>query len=80
MKILGLNAFHGDSSAALLQDGELVFAVEEERFNRIKHWAGLPIEAAKACLDGSQAQPHSHFSRPARSPDGQTHARDAASQ
>ena len=45
MIILGLNAFHGDSSAAILKDGELVAAVEEERFRRIKHWAGFPSEA-----------------------------------
>ena len=54
MKILGLNAFHGDASAALLRDGQLVAALEEERLNRIKHWAGLPLLAAKACLDGEQ--------------------------
>src|SRR6202521_5829316 len=52
--ILGLNAFHGDSSAAVLRDGQLVAALEEERLNRIKHWAGLPLLAAKACLEGSQ--------------------------
>ena len=40
MNILGLNAFHGDASAALLSDGTLVAALEEERLNRIKHWAG----------------------------------------
>jgi carbamoyltransferase len=54
MKILGLNAFHGDASAALLSDGQLVVALEEERLNRIKHWAGLPVSAAKACLEGAQ--------------------------
>ena len=54
MRILGLNAFHGDSSAALLRDGQLVAALEEERLNRIKHWAGLPVAAAKACLEGAQ--------------------------
>lgn len=54
MKILGLNAFHGDASAALLRDGQLVVALEEERLNRIKHWAGLPVGAAKACLEGVQ--------------------------
>ena len=54
MNILGLNAFHGDASAALLQDGQLVAALEEERLNRIKHWAGLPVLAAKACLQGEQ--------------------------
>jgi carbamoyltransferase len=48
--ILGINAFHGDASAALLADGTLVAAVEEERFNRIKHWAGLPLEASAACV------------------------------
>src|SRR5690242_11586260 len=52
MNILGLNAFHGDASAALLQNGALVAAVEEERFNRIKHWAGFPALAAKSCLSG----------------------------
>ena len=54
MKILGINAFHGDSSAALLRDGQLVFALEEERLNRTKHWAGLPVGAANACLEGAQ--------------------------
>ena len=54
MNILGINAFHGDASAALLRDGQLVAAVEEERLNRIKHWAGLPLLAAKACLQGVQ--------------------------
>ena len=52
--ILALNALHGDSSAALFADGQLVSAVEEERFNRIKHWAGLPAVAAVACTDGLQ--------------------------
>lgn len=50
MNILGLNAFHGDSSAALLMDGKLVAAVEEERFLRIKHWAGFPAESIRYCL------------------------------
>jgi len=54
MNILGLNAFHGDASAALLRDGRLVAAFEEERLNRVKHWAGLPVLAAKACLQGTQ--------------------------
>jgi predicted NodU family carbamoyl transferase len=56
MNILGLNAFHGDASAAVLRDGQLVAAIEEERLNRIKHWAGLPGRASGACLEG--AQPH----------------------
>jgi carbamoyltransferase len=52
MNILGLNAFHGDASAALFSDGALVAAAEEERFNRLKHWAGFPAEAARYCLAG----------------------------
>jgi carbamoyltransferase len=50
MIILGLNAFHGDSSAALVRDGALVAAAEEERFRRIKHWAGFPSAAIEYCL------------------------------
>ena len=53
MNILGLNAFHGDSSAALVVDGILVAAVEEERFLRVKHWAGFPAESIRYCLDSS---------------------------
>jgi len=48
--ILGINAFHGDSSACLVRDGELVAAAEEERFRRIKHWAGFPSESIAYCL------------------------------
>jgi carbamoyltransferase len=48
--ILGLNAYHADASAALLADGRVVAAVEEERLRRIKHCAGLPARAAAACL------------------------------
>ena len=51
MKILGLNAYHGDSSACLFVDGKLVAAIEEERFNRIKHWAGFPIQSIRYCLE-----------------------------
>ncbi|MCX6702719.1 MAG: carbamoyltransferase [Candidatus Wolfebacteria bacterium] len=51
MYILGINAYHGDSSACLLKDGKLVAALEEERIRRIKHWAGFPSEAIKFCLD-----------------------------
>lgn len=50
MYILGINAYHGDSSACLVRDGVLVAASEEERFRRIKHWAGFPSEAIKSCL------------------------------
>jgi carbamoyltransferase len=71
--ILGLNAFHGDASAALFSDGQLTTAIEEERLNRIKHWAGFPNLAAAACLNGSDRNevehvaisrnPYAHLSR-----------------
>ncbi|HEY7690905.1 MAG TPA: carbamoyltransferase C-terminal domain-containing protein [Gaiellaceae bacterium] len=48
--ILGLNAYHGDAAAALLVDGELVCAAEEERFTRVKHCAGFPARSAAWCL------------------------------
>jgi carbamoyltransferase len=50
MLILGVNAFHGDSAAALLRDGRLVAAAEEERFRRVKHWAGFPSKAIAYCM------------------------------
>ena len=50
MIILGLNAFHADSSAALVRDGQLIAAVEEERLRRVKHWAGFPIQSVAFCL------------------------------
>lgn len=55
MKILGINAYHGDASAALVVDGQLVAAVEEERFNRVKHWAGFPSESIRYCLEHAGA-------------------------
>jgi len=48
--VLGLNAYHADSSAAIFVNGELLAATEEERFRRVKHWAGFPTEAIKFCL------------------------------
>jgi carbamoyltransferase len=55
--ILGLNAFHGDAAAALVVDGELVAAAEEERFNRVKHCAGFPALAAAWCLADAGLKP-----------------------
>jgi carbamoyltransferase len=55
--ILGLNAFHGDAAAALVVDGELVAAAEEERFNRVKHCAGFPDRAAAWCLSQARLNP-----------------------
>jgi len=49
--ILGLNAYHGDAAAALVVDGELVAAAEEERFSRLKHVAGFPALSAAWCLE-----------------------------
>lgn len=51
MIILGINAYHGDSSACLVIDGKLICAIEEERIRRVKHWAGLPTESIRWCLD-----------------------------
>jgi carbamoyltransferase len=50
MNIIGLNAYHGDVSAVLVRDGQLVAAIEEERFRRIKHCAGFPTLAVRECL------------------------------
>ncbi len=50
MIILGINAYHADSAACILRDGVLVAAAEEERFRRIKHWAGFPSQAIGYCL------------------------------
>ena len=53
MNILGINAYHGDAAAAIIRDGELIAAVEEERFNRIKHCAGFPTESIRYCLQAA---------------------------
>ncbi|HYI10630.1 MAG TPA: carbamoyltransferase C-terminal domain-containing protein [Thermoanaerobaculia bacterium] len=50
MIILGINAHHADASAAIVVDGKLVAAAEEERFRRVKHWAGFPTAAIDYCL------------------------------
>src|SRR5436305_4336653 len=55
--ILGLNAFHGDAAAAVVVDGELVAAAEEERFNRVKHVAGFPSVAVAWCLRDAGLEP-----------------------
>jgi len=50
MVILGLNAYHADSSAAIFVNGIMIAAIEEERFRRVKHWAGFPSQAIAFCL------------------------------
>ncbi|HVM94253.1 MAG TPA: carbamoyltransferase C-terminal domain-containing protein [Terriglobales bacterium] len=56
MLILGLNMFHADASAAILDDGKILFAIAEERLNRQKHYGGFPALAVKACLDAAGAK------------------------
>jgi len=56
MLVLGLNVFHPDASAAILQDGKVLFAIAEERLNRVKHYGGLPVEAIRACLAAAGAR------------------------
>ncbi|MEK7476616.1 MAG: carbamoyltransferase [Candidatus Coatesbacteria bacterium] len=57
MKILGLSAFYHDSAAALVVDGELVAAAQEERFSRLKHDAGFPAEAVRWCIEAGGVGP-----------------------
>jgi carbamoyltransferase len=51
--ILGINAYHGDAAAAIIRDGQIVAAVEEERFNRVKHCAGFPSQSIRFCLEAA---------------------------
>ena len=53
MFILGINAYHGDAAAAIVKDGRLIAAAEEERFNRCKHSAGFPVHAIRYCLEAA---------------------------
>ena len=76
--ILGVNAYHGDSAACLVAGGQLLAAAEEERFRRIKHWAGFPTEAIRYCLSEAgiglgdlavvalNSEPRAHFGRKIR--------------
>src|SRR5215813_882478 len=51
MRLLGISAFYHDSAAALIEDGRIVAAAQEERFTRKKHDAGFPAHAIRYCLD-----------------------------
>ena len=53
MYVLGINAYHGDAAAAIIKDGRLIAAVEEERFNHFKHSAGFPAHAIRYCLEAA---------------------------
>ena len=50
MVIIGINAYHADASAAIFVNGKMLAATEEERFTRVKHWAGFPSKAILFCL------------------------------
>lgn len=56
MTILGINAYHADSSAAIFVNGKMIAAIEEERFRRVKHWAGFPNLSIKFCLEEANIQ------------------------
>jgi carbamoyltransferase len=53
MKIIGLNIYHADSAACLMDNGKLLSAIEEERINRVKHWAGFPSRSINFCLENN---------------------------
>jgi carbamoyltransferase len=57
MLIVGINAYHGDASAAAIADGRLIAAAEEERFNRIKHVAGFPAAALRYVVEAAGVSP-----------------------
>ncbi len=57
MYILGINAYHGGASACLIHNGQLIAAAEEERFNRVKYWAGFPVQAIRFVLSEAGIAP-----------------------
>ena len=57
MYILGINAYHGGASACLISDGQLIAAAEEERFTRVKYWAGFPVQAIRFVLEQAGITP-----------------------
>ncbi|MCP4705870.1 MAG: carbamoyltransferase [candidate division Zixibacteria bacterium] len=58
MNILGISAYYHDSAACLVRDGEIIAAVQEERFSRIKHDSNFPTEAVKYCLKEGDLEPN----------------------
>jgi carbamoyltransferase len=60
MQVLGISAFYHDSAAALIRDGEVVAAAQEERFTRKKHDAGFPRNAIRYCLEQAGRDPVDH--------------------
>ncbi len=57
MIILGINAYHPDAAIALIRNGDLVWAAEEERYSRIKHASGFPVLALRACIEENKIDP-----------------------
>ena len=57
MRILGISAFYHDSAAAVVEDGEIIAAAQEERFSRVKHDARFPRHAIDYCLEAARATP-----------------------
>src|SRR5438093_11182652 len=57
MRILGISAYYHDSAAALVVDGNVVAASQEERFTRKKHDSGFPVNAIKSCLEIGGVKP-----------------------
>ena len=57
MYILGINAYHGGASVCLIRNDELIATAEEERFKRVKYWAGFPAEAICYCLQKPASRP-----------------------
>ena len=56
MKVLGISAFYHDSAAALIEDGRIVAAAQEERFSRRRHDARFPSAAIASCLQMARAK------------------------
>ena len=54
LNILGLNINHADSAACIIKNNSLIYAIEEERINRQKHWAGFPNQSIVACLENAK--------------------------
>ena len=73
MKILGVNAFHPDSSACIIIDGKVIAAIEEERLIRVKHWAGFPENSISFCLMRSSRPLHSNRGQSSKSSTGNHH-------
>jgi len=79
MVILGINAYHANSSAAIIADGHLLAAVEEERLNRVKYAAGLPVRAIQYCLDQAGVKLSEVDPSPSRAIPGRAWAPNCAS-